>query len=172
MILLNKNAKRTYGLTQIIGGNMGTQAHRSPVGKAFVFNVKGFKVVKNIFYTGFVSYEVSGKNIIDYISMKVLDMSFIEATNESLRVELLSTIMNADLTNVVNVMTTNKKGFALFMDNLMTEGLSKDLAFASVVQDYYGYKFDFARDTNGIIKVMVKYGYKFTNMIEANKLIR
>jgi hypothetical protein len=66
-------------------------------------------------------------------------------------------------------MTDNKKGFTYLMK---TVGGSKDLSFASVVQDYYSHKFDFARDTNSIIKVMVKYGYEFTTMADANKLIR
>ena len=172
MTLSNDNAIKTYGLTEYVGGNMGTSGYTQGVGKAYVFNVDGYKVVKNVSYCGYERYMVSGKNITDYISMEVLDMSEVESANEALRVELLSTIITTDLSKVVGVMTDNKKGFTLFMDNLMTEGLSKDLAFASVVKDYYSHKFDYVRDTNAIIKVMVKYGYEFTNMIEANKLIR
>ena len=169
MKLSNKNATRTYGLTTFVGGNMGTSGYTSSEGKAFVFNVNGYEVVKKVFYNGSESYNVSGKNIVNYISMDVLDMSLVEATNESLRVELLSTIMNADLTRVKKIMTDNKKGFTCLME---TVGGSKDLSFASVVQDYYSNKFDFARDTNAIIKVMVKYGYEFTTIANANKLIR
>tara|TARA_R110000803_G_scaffold177784_1_gene240204 strand:- start:886 stop:1395 length:510 start_codon:yes stop_codon:yes gene_type:complete len=169
MTLSNKNATKTYGLTTFVGGNMGTSGYTQGVGKAFVFDVDGYKVVKQVYYTGNESYQVSGKNIIDYISMDVLDMSEVELVNENLRVELLSTIMNADLTNVKKIMTDNKKGFTYLMEIV---GGSKDLSFASVVQDYYSHKFDFMRDTNAIIKVMIKYGYEFTNMIEANKLIR
>tara|TARA_R110002124_G_C8614892_1_gene485737 strand:+ start:42 stop:551 length:510 start_codon:yes stop_codon:yes gene_type:complete len=169
MKLSNKNATRTYGLTTFVGGNMGTSGYTQGAGKAFVFDVDGYKVVKHVYYNGNESYRVSGKNILDYISMAVLDMSLVEATNESLRVELLSTIMNADLTSVKKIMTDNKKGFTYLME---TVGGSKDLSFASVVQDYYSHKFDFASDTNAIIKVMVKYGYEFTTIANANKLIR
>ena len=169
MTLSNKNAIRTYGLTTFIGGNMGTSGYTQGVGKAFVFNVDGYKVVKQVFYTGDEQFQVSGKNILDYITIDVLDMSYVEATNEALRVELLSTIMKADLSRVKKIMTDNKKGFTYLMGVV---GGSKDLCFASVVQDYYSHKFDFMRDTNAIIKVMIKYGYEFTNMIEANKLIR
>ena len=172
MKLLNKNSIKTYGLTQFIGGNMGTSGYRQGIGKAFVFHIDGYTVVKKTYYDRCTYYEVSGKNIIDYISMKVLDMSEVDLVNENLRVDLLSTIMNADLTRVKNIMTTNKKGFTLFMENLTTENLSKDLSFASVIQDYYFHKFDFSIDTNAIIKVMIKYGYEFTNMLDANKLIR
>tara|TARA_R110000765_G_scaffold396244_1_gene490052 strand:- start:178 stop:687 length:510 start_codon:yes stop_codon:yes gene_type:complete len=169
MKLSNKNATKTYGLTTFVGGNMGTSGYTQGVGKAFVFDVDGYKVVKQVYYNGNESYQVSGKNILDYISMKVLDMSEVGLVNENLRVELLSTIMNADLTSVKKIMTDNKKGFTYLME---TVGGSKDLSFASVVQDYYSHKFDFARDTNSIIKVMVKYGYEFTTMADANKLIR
>lgn len=169
MKLSNKNATKTYGLTNFVGGNMGTSGYTQGVGKAFVFDVDGYKVVKQVYFGGGESYQVSGKNILNYISMDVLDMSLVEATNESLRVELLSTIMNADLTSVKKIMTDNKKGFTYLMGNIDS---SKDLSFASVVQDYYSHKFDFMRDTNAIIKVMVKYGYEFTTMKNANKLIR
>tara|TARA_R110001632_G_scaffold69553_1_gene162646 strand:- start:283 stop:792 length:510 start_codon:yes stop_codon:yes gene_type:complete len=169
MTLSNKNALRTYGLTTFVGGNMGTSGYTQGVGKAFVFDVDGYKVVKQVYYNGNVSYRVSGKNILDCISMDVLDMSEVELVNENLRVELLSTIMNADLTSVKKIMTDNKKGFIYLMEKV---GGSKDLSFASVVQDYYSHKFDFARDTNAIINVMIKYGYEFTTMADANKLIR
>jgi len=169
MKLSNKNATKTYGLTTFVGGNMGTLGYTQGVGKAFVFDVDGYKVVKQVYYNGGESYQVSGKNILEYISMNVLDMSEVELVNENLRVELLSTIMNADLTSVKKIMTDNKKGFTYLMENV---GGSKDLSFASVVQDYYSRKFDFARDTNSIIKVMVKYGYEFTTMADVNKLIR
>ena len=169
MTLSNKNAIRTYGLTTFIGGNMGTSGYTQGVGKAFVFNVDGYKVVKQVFYTGDEQFQVSGKNILDYITIDVLDMSYVEATNEALRVELLSTIMKADLSRVKKIMTDNKKGFTYLMGVV---GGSKDLCFASVVQDYYSHKFDLIEDTDAIIKVMVKYGYEFTTMADANKLIR
>jgi hypothetical protein len=169
MTLSNKNAIRTYGLTTFIGGNMGTSGYMTSEGKAFVFNVDGYKVIKKVYYAGGERYEVSGKNLIDSISMDVLDMSSVEATNESLRVEILSTIMKADLSRVKKIMTDNKKGFTYLMGVV---GGSKDLCFASVVQDYYSHKFHFMSDTNAIIKVMVKYGYEFTTMADANKLIR
>tara|TARA_B110000285_G_C14772421_1_gene444615 strand:+ start:76 stop:585 length:510 start_codon:yes stop_codon:yes gene_type:complete len=169
MTLSNKNAIRTYGLTTFIGGNMGTSGYTQGVGKAFVFNVDGYKVVKQVFYTGDEQFQVSGKNILDYITIDVLDMSYVEATNEALRVELLSTIMKADLSRVKKIMTDNKKGFTYLMGVV---GGSKDLCFASVVQDYYSDRFAFEYDTNAIIKVMVKYGYEFTTMADANKLIR
>lgn len=169
MKLSNKNAVRTYGLTTFIGGNMGQSGYTSSEGKAFVFNVNGYEVIKKVYYSGRESYQVSGKNIIDYISMDVLDMSSVEGTNEALRVEILSTIMKADLTRVKKIMTDNKKGFTYLME---TVGGSKDLSFASVVKDYYSHKFEYRMDTNAIIKVMVKYGYEFTTMKDANKLIR
>ena len=169
MTLSNKNATKTYGLTTFVGGNMGTSGYTQGVGKAFVFDVDGYKVVKQVYYGGSESYQVSGKNILEYISIDVLDMSLVEATNESLRVKILSNIMKADLTRVKKIMTDNKKGFTYLME---TVGCSKDLSFASVLQDYYSHKFDFASDTKAIIKVMIKYGYEFTTMADANKLIR
>ena len=51
-------------------------------------------------------------------------------------------------------------------------GGSPAFCFASVVQDYYSDRFDYMYDTKAIIKVMVKYGYEFTTMEDANKLIR
>ena len=169
MTLSNENATKTYGLTTYVGGNMGTSGYTQAIGKAYVFNVEGYKVVKQVFYTGEEQFQVSGKNILEYITIDVLDMSFVEATNEALRVERLSAIMGADLTRVKKIMTDNKKGFTYLMGVV---GGSKDLCFASVVQDYYSDRFCYMRDTDAIIKVMVKYGYEFTNMIEANKLIR
>tara|TARA_R110001632_G_C11112955_1_gene392644 strand:+ start:44 stop:556 length:513 start_codon:yes stop_codon:yes gene_type:complete len=170
MKLSNKDAKKVYGLTQFVGGaGMSTVGYTRGIGWAYVFDVNGYKVTKNVFDGGYESYSIIGKNIFQNISMEVLDMSSVEATNESLRVELLSTIMDADLTRVIKVMTDNKKGFTYLMGNIDS---SKDLSFASVVQDYYSDKFDFTRDTNAIIKVMVKYGYEFTTMANANKLIR
>ena len=78
------------------------------IGKAFVFNVDGYKVVKQVFCDGEEQYQVSGNNILEYITIDTLDMSFVEATNEALRVEILSTIMDADLTRVKKIMTDNK----------------------------------------------------------------
>ena len=169
MTLSNKNAIRTYGLTTFIGGNMGTSGYMQGIGKAFVFNVDGYKVVKQVFCDGEEQYQVSGNNILECITIDTLDMSFVEATNEALRVEILSTIMDADLTRVKKIMTDNKKGFTYLMGVV---GGSKDLCFASVVQDYYSDRFAFEYDTKAIIKVMIKYGYEFTTMAEANKLIR
>ena len=169
MTLSNKNAIKTYGVTNYIGGNMGQSGYFQNIGKAFVFNVDGYEVIKHVFYTGEERFEISGKNILEYISMDVLDMSSVEAANEALRVETLSTIMDADLTRVKKIMTDNKKGFTYLMDVV---GGSKDLCFASVVQDYYSDRFDLSIDINAIIKVMVKYGYEFTTMAEADKLIR
>lgn len=169
MKLSNKNATRTYGLTTFIGGVMGTSGYTQGIGKAFVFDVDGYKVVKQVFFNGSESYQVSGKNIIESISMDVLDMSEVELVNEKLRVKLLSNIMNTDLTRVKSIMNDYKKGFIHFMEKV---GGSKDLAFASVLKDYYSQEFDFSMDTNAIIKVMVKYGYEFTTMDNANKLIR
>lgn len=169
MKLINKKAQRVYGLTTFVGGTMGTAGYKQGAGWAYVFSVDGYKVIKNVFNGGFESYQISGKNITEFISMDVLSMSKVEKINEKLRISLLSDIMISDLTRVKKIMTDNKKGFTYLME---TVGGSKGLSFASVVQDYYSHKFDFARDTNSIIKVMIKYGYEFTNMIEANKLIR
>ena len=88
MTLSNKNAIKTYGVTNYIGGNMGQSGYFQNIGKAFVFNVDGYEVIKHVFYTGEERFEISGKNILEYISMDVLDMSLVEAINESLRVEL------------------------------------------------------------------------------------
>ena len=170
MKLSNKNATRTYGLTQFVGGaGMSTAGYKRGIGWAYVFTVNGYKVTKNVFDGGNESYNISGKNIVNCISMDVLNMLEVEKINENLRVELLSTIMNADLTRVKKIMTDNKKGFTYLMENV---GGSKGLAFASVLKDYYSNKFYFTIDTNAIIKVMVKYGYEFTTMADANKLIR
>jgi hypothetical protein len=170
MKLSNKDAKKVYGLTQFVGGaGLSTAGYTRGIGWAYVFDVNGYKVTKNVYDSGHESYSIIGKNILQNISMEVLDMSLVEATNESLRVELLSTIMDADLTRVIKVMTDNKEGFTFFMGNIDS---SKDLSFASVVKDYYSKNFHFPTDTNAIIKVMVKYGYEFTTMANANKLIR
>tara|TARA_R110002153_G_C13065171_1_gene472627 strand:+ start:97 stop:609 length:513 start_codon:yes stop_codon:yes gene_type:complete len=170
MILSNKEAKKVYGLTQFVGGaGMSTAGYTRGIGWAYVFDVNGYKVTKNVFDGGYESYSIIGKNIVDCISMDVLNMSDVEKINEKLRVELLSTIMNADLTSVIKIMADNKKGFTHFMNSVVG---SKDLSFASVVQDYYSHKFNFVKDTNAIIKVMIKYGYEFTTMANANKLIR
>tara|TARA_R110000796_G_scaffold159580_1_gene276414 strand:+ start:178 stop:690 length:513 start_codon:yes stop_codon:yes gene_type:complete len=170
MKLSNKEAKKVYGLTQFVGGaGMSTAGYTRGIGWAYVFDVNGYKVTKNVFDGGYESYSIIGKNIVDCISMDVLNMSDVEKINEKLRVKLLSTIMNADLTSVIKIMADNKKGFTYFMNNV---GGSKDLSFASVVQDYYSHKFNFVKDTNAIIKVMIKYGYEFTTMANANKLIR
>ena len=173
MILINKEAKKVYGLTQFVGGaGMSTAGYKRGIGWAYVFDVDGYKVTKNVYQGGNESYQISGKNITEFISMDVLDMSEVEKINEKLRVDLLSDIMISDLTRVKNIMTNNKDGFTFFMNNLIGKGLSKDLAFANVVKDYYSKSFQYSTDTFSIIKVMVRYGYNFTNMIEANKLIR
>jgi hypothetical protein len=173
MTLLNKEAKKVYGLTTFVGGaGMSTAGYKRGTGWAYVFNVDGYKVVKNVFFDGCETYYISGKNIIDKIFMNVLDMSEVEAINENLRVKVLSNIMDSDLMRVKKIMNTNKKGFMFFMNNLISKGFSKDLAFANVVKDYYSKNFQYSMDTKSIIKVMIKYGYEFTSMIEANKLIR
>tara|TARA_R110000850_G_scaffold198381_1_gene324635 strand:- start:128 stop:646 length:519 start_codon:yes stop_codon:yes gene_type:complete len=172
MTLINKEAKRVYGLTTFVGGTMGTAGYKQSAGWAYVFSVDGYKIIKNVFNGGFESYQISGKNITEFISMDVLSMSEVDIINEKLRVDLLSDIMISDLTRVKNIMTTNKDGFTFFMKGLIGKGLSKDIAFANVVKDYYSDKFYFTIDTNSIIKVMVKYGYEFTTMADANKLIR
>ena len=173
----NTDAIKTFGLVDHVGGNMGTASYPTAVGKGYVFNVDGYKVIKNEFYNGKVSYVISGKNILESYNdtiymVDVLDMNKVKEINDVLKAGLLSNIMNSDLTRLVKFMSDNKKGFTFLMGNLMSEGLSKDLAFASVVKDYYSHEFNYSRDTNSILKVMVKYGYEFTNMIEANKLIR
>lgn len=173
MILSNKDAKKKYGLTTFVhGAGLSTSGYTRGIGWGYVFDVDGYKVVKKVFHDGNETYEISGKNIIDIISMDVLNMKEVEKINEKLRVELLSNIMSCDLTSVKKIMSDNKKGFIFFMDNLISEGLSKDLAFANVVKDYYSNVFDYRTQTNAIIKVMVNYGYNFTSMKEANKLIK
>ena len=152
---------------------MGTVGYHQPVGRAYIFNVKGFKVTKNVFYSKAISYEISGKNIKDSISMESLDMNQVECINESSRLLLLSEIMSSDLRKVKDIMSANEKGFLYFMNHVQEkEKLSKDLAFASVVKDYYSHMFDYVNHTNAIIKVMIKYGYKLTSKKEAEKLIR
>ena len=171
--LNNSEALKTYGISNYVGGTMGTSGYHQPVGSAYVFNVKGFKVTKNVFYSKKISYQISGKNIKDIIYMKSLDMNKVECINESLRLVVLSEIMSSDLRQVKDIMSANKKGFLYLMNHVQEkEKLSKDLAFASVVKDYYSHKFDYVHHTNAIIKVMIKYGYELTTKEEAEKLIR
>ena len=173
MILSNKDAKKKYGLTTFVhGAGLSTVGYTRGIGWGYVFDLDGYKVVKKVFNDGSETYDVSGKNIIDTISMDVLNMIEVEKINEKLRVDLISNIMSCDLTIVKKIMSDNQKGFVFFMDNLISEGLSKDLAFANTVKDYYSNIFDYRTQTNAIIKVMIKYGYNFTSMEEANKLIK
>lgn len=173
MKLNNKEAKRKYGLTQFVdGAGMSTAGYTRGIGWAYVFDVDGYKVVKNVYFDGRKDFIVSGKNITESVTLNVLDMIEVEKINEKLRVELLSEIMKSDLTRVKKIMTINKKGFTFFMEGLIKKGLSKDLSFGNVVRDYYSDDFDYCTDTKAIIKVMVKYGYNFTNMLETDKLIR
>jgi uncharacterized membrane protein len=171
--LNNKNAKRQYGLTETVTSTgLNSSYYKKGAGFAYVFDVDGFKVVKNVYYSGKVNYIVSGKNIAEDVYLDVLDMSKIKKINEKLRLNIISDIMSSDLTRVKKIMTENKEGFTFFMETLINKGLSKDLAFASVVKDYYSNHFHHPIDTKAIIKVMIKYGYKFTSMAEADKLIR
>ena len=171
--LNNSEALKTYGISNYVGGVMGTSGYHQPVGRAYVFNVKGFKVTKNVFYSKEISYQILGKNIKDIVYMKSLDMNKVEYINESLRLVLLGEIMSSDLRQVKDIMSANKKGFLYLMNHVQEEEkLSKDLAFASVVKDYYSHKFEYVRNTNAIIKVMIKYGYELTTKEEAEKLIR
>ena len=172
MTLSNKNAVKTYGLYKYIGGTMGTQGYKQASGKAFVFNIDGFEIVKSVFNSGSIKYSIVGKNITDPIFMNVLDLKKVAKINENLRLELLDTIMSSDLGRVKNIMTKNKKGFTYLMEGLMNKGTSKALAFASVLKDYYSNEFSHPVDTNAIIKIMIKFGYEFTNMKDANKLIK
>ena len=173
MTLNNKNAKRKFGLTETITSTgINSSYRKKDCGDAYVFDVEGYKVVKNVYFNGTINYVVSGKNIIDAITFSDLNMLEIEKINEKLRLSILSKIMESDLTRVKKVMNENKKGFIFFMEHLMNEGTSKDLAFGEVVRDYYSDSFDYYTDTNAIVKVMIKYGYKFTSMAEVNKLIR
>ena len=172
--LNNSEALKTYGISNYVyGAGLSTVGYHQPVGRAYVFNVKGFKVTKNVFYSKEISYKISGKNIKDSIYMDSLDMNKVECINESLRLKLLSEIMSSDLRQVKDIMSANKKGFLYLINHVQEEEkLSKDLAFASVVKDYYNHKFDYVNNTNAIIKVMIKYGYELTTKEEAEKLIR
>jgi hypothetical protein len=173
MKLNNKDAKRKFGLTETVTSTgFNASYYKKDSGDAYVFDIDGYKVVKNVYYSGKVDYVVSGKNITEATRTDVLDMLEIENTNEKLRLDILSNIMNTDLTRVKDIMTKNKKGFIYFMEHLISEGLTKDLAFASVIKDFYADEFNYHEDTNAIIKIMVKYGYEFTSIKEANKLIR
>jgi hypothetical protein len=172
MTLNNKNAKKKYGLTNFISYGPSSYGYHQNSGWAYVFDINEYKVVKNVYKNGKIEYVISGKNITEAIRTDVLNMLEIEKTNEKLRLNILSNIMKSDLTRVKNIMTKNKKGFIYFMENYISKGLTKDLAFASVIKDFYNDEFNYHEDTNAIIKIMVKYGYNFTNMKEANKLIR
>ena len=172
MTLSNDKAINTYGIIANVGGTMGTATRPVVVGKAYVFNVDGYKVIKEVIAKE-SNYKITGKNITETFYTDVFHINKINSINSELRNNIVSKIMAADLTRVKNVMNTNKKGFLHFMNNLQdTKGLSKDLAFAEVVKDFYSDEFNHPYDTNAIIKVMIKYGYKFNNMAEANKLIR
>ena len=57
--LNNSEALKSYGISEYIGGYMGTVGYHQPVGRAYIFNVKGFKVTKNVFYSKAISYEIS-----------------------------------------------------------------------------------------------------------------
>ena len=172
MTLSNDKAINTYGIISHVGGVMGTATRPVIVGKAYVFNIDGYKVIKEVIGEE-SNYKITGKNITETIYRDVFDMNKINSINNKLRNDIVSKIMASDLTRVKNVMNTNKKGFLHFMNNLQdTKGLSKDLAFADVVKDFYSDEFNHPYDTNAIIKVMIKYGYKFNTMADANKLIR
>jgi len=166
-------AIKTYGLISHVGGTMGTATRPVSVGKAYVFNVDGYKVVKQVFNSGDTNYKVIGKNITETFYTDTFNINEINSVNAKLRSQILSEIMSSDLGRVVDIMNKNKKSFLYLMEQVQsTQGLSKDLSFAEVVKYYYSHKFDYLSDTKAIVKVMIKYGYEFTCMIEANKLIR
>lgn len=171
MILLNKDAKKKYGLTQTVTDyGFSTSYYKRGVGWAYVFDVDGYKVTKNVFNDGYTTYDVSGKNISKPpFKMSVLNMDEVKKENEKLRLEILTEIMSSDLTDVKKAMIKNKKGFTFFMNNLIEKGVPKGIAFGNVVRDYYNDYNSFCSHKGrlAVIKIMVMYGYTFTNMKEA-----
>jgi hypothetical protein len=174
MTLNNKNSIRKFGLTDTVSGYGSSSLYYTVgIGWGYVFNVEGYRVVKNVYSKRATEYVVSGKNITEKVTLKTFDMNEINRINEGLRLELVSDIMSSDLTRVKGIMTKNKKGFMHFMDYKMNEeGLEKGLAFGEVVRDFYNNDFIYSEDEKAIIKVMIMYGYEFTNMKDARKIIR
>ena len=172
MKLNNKDAKRKYGLKSWISYGPSSYGYWQGIGWAYVFYIDGYKVTKNVYNNGSESYDVIGKNITEKITLKTFDMDEVSRINEELRLDLVSDIMNSDLTRVKKIMTENKKGFMHFMNYKMNEeGLDKGLAFGEVVRDFYSDSFSYFEDEKPIIKIMIMYGYEFTNMKDARKTI-
>ena len=160
---------KTYALQGIAGGAMGTSSYKYKTGTAYVYNIDGFNVVKEV-YKNSERFLIDGKNLEEIIITDKLDMNNVRYINEENRLKELDQIMLSDLSRVKKIMTENKEGFVYLMDHY--KDLNKAESFAGVVKDYYNNNFNYPTDTYSIIKVMVKYGYTFTTVKDAEKLFR
>jgi ribosome-binding ATPase YchF (GTP1/OBG family) len=167
---------KKYTLYGIAGGQMGTIARKYKSGVAYVYNVEGFKVVKEVYnkyggdYTRFI---ITGRNLKEFIDQSSLNMEEVRKENEKQRLIDLRDIMKSDITRIKSLMIENKKGFVYFMNDAQKKGHSKAESFATVLRDFYSefVNWNF-RTEQSIIKIMVKYGYDYTTMEQARKLYR
>ena len=156
---------------------MGTASRQYVIGTAYVYNVEGFKVVKNVHnktskYAGGYGFVITGKNLKEAIVQDELNISLVNKENEKERLIDFNEIMKADTSRMVSLMTKNKKGFLHFMNHYQERGLEKAESFASTLKDFYSHKFDTVHDGEAVVKIMIKYGYSFTTYNEAYKLFK
>jgi hypothetical protein len=165
-------ATDSYGLTTFSQSFGGANTAFWVDGKAFVFNVNGFKIVKEVRKNS-TKFLISGNNIKEQAVFNKLDIKNIDSLNETAKKNQLTEIMNTDITEIKKVMNNNKKAFIYFMKDNTSKGMNKSEAFATTIKEFLSDKFNFNYETEkAIIKVMIKYGYEFTTTEEATKLFK
>lgn len=167
---------KKYTLHGIAGGQMGTASRKYKIGVAYVYNVEGFKVVKEVYNKyggGYSRFLITGRNLKEFINQSSLNMEEVRKENEKQRLIDLSDIMKSDTTRIKSLMIENKKAFLYLMEYEQKKGYNKSESFAIVLRDYFNHKIGFNFETEqAIIKIMVKYGYDYTTMEQARKLYR
>lgn len=167
---------KKYTLHGIAGGQMGTIARKYKTGTAYVYNVDGFEVVKEVYNKcggGYTRFLIKGRNLKEFISQSSLNMDEVRSENEKQRLIDIKDIMKSDVTRIKKIMTDNKDAFLYFMENEQKNGYNKAESFAIVLRDYFQNKIGFSLEIEkSIIKIMVKYGYEYSTIEEARKLFK
>lgn len=166
--------------TGTAGGQMGTASHEYVAGKVNLYKYNNFGIEeyvprKDLKQSQRVVYDVFDWNRYNkhspnysYLATQMydtIDWDIVYKKQQELHQKELREIESANLSNAIEIMKKNEKGFKFFMNSYQQDGYSKPIAFLLTVKDYYS-NYPSLFDINVMAKIMIKYGYDFKSIKE------
>lgn len=159
------------------GGQMGTISHNYVAGTKKIYEkgkltIEEYIPRKDIKQSYDVKYRISGfddETTLEFTNQ--IDWNKVSEYDKKTRQNLVDKINSTDLSKAIDFMKKNEEGITFFMNNLQKTGMSKPLAFLTVIKNYYRQAMPNPFTVDVMAKILTKYGYDVKSMLEIKNLM-